>query len=444
MNTHEKVFQYIGKHQLIMPNEAVVVGLSGGSDSIVLLHILISLGYKCVAAHCNFHLRGEESQRDEAFVRQLCQDKSITLLVKDFNTQAHADKNRISIEMSARELRYGWFEQLLKDLGIPCLAIAHHQDDSVETTLLNLIRGTGIKGLKGISPKNGNIIRPLLCLTKKEINDYAKTSDLKYVDDSSNGKTIYQRNKIRLEILPLMEQINPSIKDTIGRMSQHLSQVEHIYASFIQKEKENVMQNNQISISELKKTMEPEALLFEILAPYGFNSDQIAQVYKSLNGISGKTFFSPTHRLVRNRENLVIDKILESRNESFIIDESTSHLSFPIHLKIEPISSLESFVVPKSTHTLCLDRDKISFPLILRRWEKGDWFVPFGMNGKKKLSDYFSDNKFSIIDKESSWILTSKNKIIWIVGHRSDNRFKVDSNTKKILKITINQHITSK
>ncbi|MBP1616532.1 MAG: tilS [Bacteroidetes bacterium] len=444
MNTLEEISQYIDKHQLITPNEAVVVGLSGGSDSVVLLHILISLGYKCIAAHCNFNLRGEESQRDEAFVRQFCQEKNITLFVKHFNTQTHADENRISIEMAARELRYGWFGELLKELNISHLAIAHHQDDSVETVLLNLIRGTGIKGLKGISPKSENIIRPLLCLTKKEINEYAEKNDLKYVDDSSNGETIYQRNKIRLEILPLMQQINPSVKDTINRMSQHLSQVEHIYANFIQEEKERVMLNNHISISELNKSIEPEALIFEILAPHGFNSGQIAQVYRSLKGISGKTFFSPTHRLVKNRDNLVIDKIIESSNESFIIDESTSSLNFPIHLKIERISNLESFVVPKATHTLCLDRDKISFPLILRRWEKGDWFVPFGMNGKKKLSDYFSDNKFSIIDKESSWILTSKNKIIWIVGHRSDNRFKVDNNTKRIVKITVNQDITSK
>lgn len=444
MNILEKASQYIEKHQLITTEEAVLVGLSGGSDSIALLHILTSLGHKCVAAHCNFHLRGDESQRDEAFVREWCLNNNILLKVEHFNTQDHANRNGISIEMAARELRYKWFEALLQQLVIRHVAIAHHQDDSVETVMLNLIRGTGIKGLKGIAPKSGNVIRPLLCLTKKEINEYILRNHLDYVDDSTNGQTIYQRNKIRLEILPLMEQINPSLKDTINRMSQHLSQVEHIYADFIQKQKEKVMSDNLISISELQKNIEPEALLFEILTPYGFNTDQVAQIHKSLHAISGKTFLSATHRLLKNRENLIIGKLPQLEAKSYIIDESTASLNFPLHLTIETISGSEDFVFPKSTHTLCLDKDKISFPLILRRWEKGDWFVPLGMSGKKKLSDYFSDNKFSIIEKESSWILTSDNKIIWIVGHRPDNRFKVDSDTKKILKITMDQYFDIK
>jgi tRNA(Ile)-lysidine synthase len=439
MKAIKKTSQYIEKHQLISTNETIVVGLSGGSDSVVLLHILVSLGYKCLAAHCNFNLRGEESKRDESFVRELCQDANIALRVKHFNTQDHARESGISIEMAARELRYKWFEELLQELEIQHIAIAHHQDDSVETVLLNLIRGTGIKGLKGISPKSGNIIRPLLCLTKREIDEYIGQHNLKYVDDSTNAETIYQRNKIRLEILPLMEQINPSFKDTVSCMSKHISQVEHIYADWIRIEKEKVMGHNQISIPKLQEAIEPEALIFEILAPYGFNSIQINQIYKSLDGISGKIFLSPTHRLVKNRDHIVIDHISDPRDESYIIHEDCVYLDYPVKMKIETINNLENFEISKSAHTLCVDKDKISFPLILRRWKKGDWFVPFGMKGKKKLSDYFNDNKFSIIDKESSWILASGEKIVWIVGHRSDNRFKISDNTQSAIKITIDQ-----
>lgn len=444
MKTPEKVSQYIEKHQLISKGETILVGLSGGSDSVALLHMLSTAGYSCVAAHCNFHLRGEESQRDENFVRQWCQDKNIPLHVKQFNTESYANKEHISIEMAARQLRYNWFEELCNVLGIHHVAIAHHQDDSAETVLLNLIRGTGIKGLTGISPKNGNIIRPMLCLSKTEINQYIEEHSLNYVDDSTNGKTVYQRNKIRLEILPLMEQINPSVKNTIARMSYHLSQVENIYESFIRLEKTRVMPDNRILIAELEKCLEPEALLFEILAPYGFNSDQITQIYRSLNGISGKIFFSPTYRLLKNRDDMVVDKISAICDDSYSIQEDATRLDFPIHLNIESINNLENFTIPKSPHTLCIDRDKVSFPLVLRRWEKGDWFIPFGMDGRKKLSDYFSDNKFSIADKESSWILTSEDKVVWIVGHRPDNRFKVDTCTRKILKISINQHINNK
>jgi tRNA(Ile)-lysidine synthase len=435
MNTIDKVSNFIAKHQLTQTGKKLIVGLSGGSDSIALTHILLKLGYECTAAHCNFLLRGEESERDERFVREFCRKMDITCLVKKVNTSVYAQQKGISIEMAARELRYAWFEKLRIQTDIPQVAIAHHQDDSIETILLNIIRGTGIRGLTGIAPANGHIIRPMLCLTKEEVSEYIRQNGLDYVDDSSNNENIYLRNKIRHQLLPLLEEMNPSARESISRMSQHLLQVKHIYDAHIMDQKKSILIDSCIRIEALEKSSEPEAILHEILHPFGFNTTQISLIYQARNSIPGKMFFSETHRILKDRNSFIISAIPDTKNEYFLIDGSSILISYPIEFQIETIEKESLTQLIKSANVIYIDKQKVQFPLILRKWKKGDWFVPFGMNGKKKVSDYFSDQKFSILQKEECWILESEGDIIWVVGHRSDNRFRIDDQTKTVLRI---------
>jgi len=430
-----KVEEYIVGNNLLQGGEKVIVGVSGGADSVALLDILHALGLECVVAHCNFHLRGEESNRDAFFVEELCKKYNLKYERIDFDTEAHAEINNISIEMAARELRYDWFEQLRKIHMADKIAVAHHSDDSVETILLNLIRGTGIRGLTGINPINGYIIRPLLCLNRDDIIAYLTERKLSYVDDSTNNEDLYIRNKIRLNIIPLLKEINPSAKDSILNTARHLSQVNNIYRLYIEQVKSDIFANECIDIAKLIKYAEPEAILFEILSPYGFNSATIRQIFLSLISQSGKVFYSGTHVLLRDRTQYIIKKRETLSIDSFTIHQDDEHISYPIHLKIEKIQIDNDFRIEKNPNILYADLEKITFPLTVRKWEKGDWFVPFGMKGKKKISDYFSDNKFTRFDKEETWLLLSGNDIAWIIGERSDDRYKITGETITALKI---------
>lgn len=432
-----QVQQFIDANKLFDKKSRIIVGLSGGADSVALFDILVSLEYECTSAHCNFHLRGEESNRDEAFVRNLCQNYNLPLHTVDFDTEQYASDNSISIEMAARELRYKWFEELRIELKADYIAIAHHQDDSVETVLLNLIRGTGIKGLTGISPKNEHIVRPLLSITRNDIIKYLSDKKLDFVEDCTNQEDIYTRNKIRLNIIPLLESINPSVKESIRKTSENLQQVETIYNSYIADKQVLVVSDNKINIPKLLECIEPKAILFETLSKYGFNSASVNQIFNSLEGLSGKQFFSEEYQVIKDRDYLFISKKNDYRKEEFTINESDTLLSHPISLKIETLELNTNFKIERSPNIFYADYDKLSFPLKLRHWKQGDWFIPFGMRGRKKISDYFSDNKFHLIEKEHCWLLCSQDNIIWIVGHRSDDRYKITSNTQKLLKISI-------
>ena len=288
----KKIEQYIDQEKLFTREDKILVTLSGGADSVALLRLLLDMGYTCEAAHCNFHLRGDESVRDEMFVRELCLQLVVPLHVQHFQTMEEAEKRHISIEMAARELRYAWFEQLRLQQGADVIAVAHHKDDSVETLLLNLIRGTGINGLLGIRPKNGNIVRPLLCLDRKEITEYLQEIGQSYVTDSTNLQDEYTRNKIRLNLLPLMQEINPSVKESLLRTSEHLNDAALLYKKGIEEGKQKVQTEQGILISALLQEPAPETLLFEILSPLGFNSAQIKDIFTSLNGQPGKIFLS--------------------------------------------------------------------------------------------------------------------------------------------------------
>lgn len=421
----------------------VIVGFSGGGDSVSLLHILNRLGYHCIAAHCNFHLRGDESDSDEVFCRKFADKHQIKLEKIDFDTKAYAAQRRISIEMAARELRYLWFEALRSKYDAQAIAVAHHRNDSIETTLLNLIRGTGIHGLCGIRAKNGWVIRPLLCVGKDDINHYLTEHQLPYVTDSSNLTDVYTRNFIRLRLLPLIKEINPSIEESLTRTIAHLNDVESIYIQAVENIKKILLKKNddesfQIPINELFGYTTPNTVLYELLRPFGFTSIQSENVYNSLSGVSGKIFDAPNtgFQLLKDRTSLHIYKKPENKTEIFHIEEKDTDTDFELplfRLSFRKVEISQTFEIDKSSTTASFDYEKIRFPLCLRKWQAGDWFMPYGMKGRKKVSNYFSDHKFSLLQKQQTWLLCSEKDIIWVIGERTDNRFCINHLTKKAL-----------
>jgi tRNA(Ile)-lysidine synthase len=412
--------------------DPVVVGLSGGVDSVGLLAILIKLGYSCVAAHCNFRLRGEESERDEVFAEQFAKEVSVPFRKQSFETLVYAKTKKLSIEVAARELRYRWFEEIRCEVGGQAIAIAHHQDDSVETFLLNIVRGSGIRGLCGIRPKNGWVIRPLLGLNRQTILKWVEEQGLNYMTDSSNFSDVYTRNFLRLRVIPLLEKINPSIIQSVTRSAAHLSDALLLYDHVISTARNEVIDTNgtdietlRFSINALLRFPAVETVLYELLKPYGFTPTVCQEIFMALSHISGKVFFSPEWRLIKDREYLIVSPRKHREGKPI--------LSYRI-LTVPPSSSL---FVTTDKRTAWFDYDRLSFPLTLRQWQKGDWFIPFGMKGRKKLSDYFSDHKFSLLQKEQTYLLCSGEDILWIVGERADNRFRVNDTTHRMLVVSM-------
>lgn len=434
-----QVNEYISHHNLLTKQSKVLVGLSGGPDSMALIHILIQLGYNCIAGHCNFHLRGENSNSDAAFVNRWCAENDIPLFTIDFDTESYATSKKISIEMAARELRYDWFEKIRLEQNATSIGIAHHKDDSVETILINLIRGTGIKGLTGIPITNKYIVRPLLDVSRSEIMEYLSLNEVPYVIDNTNEEEIYTRNTLRLKVLPTLEKINPSVKNSIVTTANNLKEVEKIYDAYIQYATATVLQDNLIDIAKLQQTYSHQSVLFEILSPLGFTPSVIEDIANNLDSIPGKIYLANSYRLLKDREHLVISKHNPTGDEvkEYLIYPDTVNSVLPINIKIESENYTPDFKIQKNRSILHVDSDKLNFPLVLRKWRKADWFVPFGMKGKKKLSDFFTDNKFTLFEKEEIWILISGDDIVWIVNHRADNRFKVNSTTKTVCTITL-------
>lgn len=417
-----KITEYINHLRLFSVEDKVLVALSGGADSVALLRLLLSAGYSCEAAHCNFRLRGKESDRDEEFVRRLCREQQVELHVTHFDTEKIAEERHISIEMAARELRYDWFEELRKERRTAVTAVAHHRDDSVETILLNLIRGTGINGLLGIRPKNGFIVRPLLCMDRAEVVDYLKSIGQEYVTDSTNLQDDYTRNKIRLNLLPAMQEINPSVKESILATAEHLADAAAIYKKGIEEGKLRVSVPQGIRIEALKREPAPETLLFEILHPLGFNAARVKDIYRAIDGQPGKVFTANGYRVLKDRDLLWMEESKELT---------------PPRLQMEELPYTPDFIIPRDKDTACLDADKLRAPLTLRLWRQGDSFVPFGMKGTKKVSDYLTDRKFSRLRKERQWVLCCGEDIAWLVGERTDNRFRVEEETKRVVVIRV-------
>ena len=425
---------YISSNGLLEDGTKVIVGLSGGADSTALLLILLRLGYQVHAVHCNFHLRGAESDRDQQFVTDLCNKFGIELEICQYDTRQYASDHGISIEMAARELRYADFERIMHKCGASAICIAHHRDDSVETVLLNLIRGTGIKGLTGIKPRNGHIIRPLLCVSRQDIENWLNEIGQTYVTDSTNLETDYTRNKIRNQLLPLMRSINPDADNAINDTAKHLQQTYAIYSKAIESAISRIVTIRggitTISIPELKKEADSGAILFEILSPMGFNSTQIEDIVTSLDSQPGIRFLSATHQLIKERDSLTVSPIESSPFKPIALNlepDTTSALPDGSVLNITtahagtPISRIQS--------TATFDADLIKGPVSIRPWQEGDWFIPFGMKGRKLVSDYLTDCKVGAVERQKQLVATYGNDIIWVMGRRSDNRYRVTDKT---------------
>lgn len=435
---------FVNEQRLFSKNDRILLALSGGVDSVVLAELLLELGYTFSAAHCNFHLRAEESNRDADFVIKWAERNGVELFVQDFDTYGYMQEKGISLEMAARELRYSWFENIMQENQIDYLLTAHHADDSAETFFINLLRGTGIAGLHGILPKNGNIIRPLLFATRKSILDYAESRNIQFVEDSTNSETKFLRNKIRHRVIPVLKEISPDFDSIIRKNIERLRDTETIFRSAIEKVKDEIIirekENIKISIAELQRLHPIGIYLYEILSDYGFNESVVNNVSMVLDAESGKRFYSKTHCLLKDREYLLIYPIDKDEKETnYSIDVEITSIIEPFKAKIEVLKELNFISVPKKANVAMLDMDLLNFPLELRHWKQGDSFVPFGMKKKKKLSDFFTANKYSLLDKERQWLLCSGNEIVWVVGKRIDDRFKISNSTQSVLKIEINE-----
>ncbi len=433
-NMIHKVAKFIEQKGLIASGQKVLIALSGGADSVALLITLHKLGYRCEAIHCNFHLRGEESNRDEDFVRTLCKKYQVPLFVINFDTVSYAHSKGISIEMAARELRYNAFEQHRAKIGADVIAVAHHRDDSAETLLLNLLRGTGIKGLHGIQPRNKNIVRPLLCVNRGEILEYLQWRGESYVTDSTNLETDFTRNKIRLEILPLMQQINPSAAESIAQTAERVSEAEKVYAKAIADGIARVKNGNTIDIDRLKEEPSPQAVLYEILQPLAYNSAQIKEITEAIHGDSGRTFRSGRWEVIKDRSTLIITTAdREGMQPMEILPDCETATEQGVLA-----CTMQSFdgKIKKDKKHATIDATRVKQPLILRQWQQGDRFTPFGMRGSKLLSDYMTDRKMNIIEKERQLVVTDADgKIVWIVGERLAAHCATDNNTKTVIQL---------
>ena len=425
-----KVQHFIDEKLLFTREDKLTLGISGGADSVCLMHILLALNYSFELAHCNFNLRAEESDADEVFVKELAKKYQLEIHIKQFDTLEYASKNKISTQMAARDLRYAWFDDLLNKTNSKYIAIAHHENDDVETFFINLVRGSGLKGLLGIKEKNNAIVRPLLSVSRLDIEQYLNEKGLLFREDSSNASLKYLRNKIRHELMPLLTEMNPSIQDTIKDEIKILEGVSQIYTTKTEEIRKELMQEEngivKFKISDLLALNPLQNYLYELLSPYGFAT--IDAIAKALKGQSGKQFFSSTHQLVVDREFIFISPV-KIENKVFLIAEKTVELLIPLSLKFK-ITADKNIVLDSAIAKL--DFEKLKFPLTLRKWQEGDKFMPLGMRKFKKLSDFFIDNKFSILDKQEQWLLCSGDDIVWVVGCRIDERYKLETDTKKV------------
>lgn len=434
-----KISDFIGKHQLLSLESLQLVALSGGADSVALLLILKRLGYHIEAAHCNFHLRGEESNRDEEFVQDFCQKENIPLHLIHFDTIEYANLHQVSVEMAARELRYRYFEQLRQDIGAEAVCVAHHRDDANETLLMNLMRGAGIHGLTGIRPKNGYIVRPLLDVSREEILAWLASQGQSYVTDSTNLTPDVLRNKVRLQLLPLMEQIQPGTAENLARSAYYLSEAEKVYTAEIAQEREQFDSEDlpfTLRVSLLRSVPSALCLLHELLTPFGFNRTQISDILSHLEGPYGREFTSPTHSLLIDRETLVVAPVQSPMKPLIIPEPGNYRLDNSVVFRVELFDGTID-AISKEPDIATLDASTIAFPLTVRQVQTGDCFQPFGMNGCKLVSDFLTDRKLNLLEKRRQQVVTdASGHILWLVGLRTDHRYRVTSSTTRILRLS--------
>jgi len=427
---------YIDQNSLFDKNDRILLAVSGGKDSVLMVHFFKQAGFKFGIAHCNFGLRAEESQRDERFVSTLATALEVPLYVTHFQTKLYAGVQKISTQMAARDLRYNWFEEIRKDEGYDKIAVAHHQDDVIETLLLNLVRGTGIAGLHGILPKKGFLVRPLLFMSRAEIDALITANKIEFVEDSSNLSSIYARNKLRLAVIPVLKEINPNLQETFERNIQRFTETEEVLRLMAGHTKKEILEEREnglyLSIAKVRTLRPQQLLLFEILREYHFTERIVEELINSLDKQSGTSFYSLSHRLTVDRDYLIITS--NQKEESW-----SSKMVHPMDTEIllgkQQITLTYSDLVffEKDTRKAFVDAGKLIFPLIFRTWQEGDRFMPLGMKNYKKLSDFFIDEKVPLPQKEDIPVLVNGNgDIIWLAGFRQDNRYKVTATTKKV------------
>lgn len=412
----------------------ILIACSGGLDSSVLLHLMTTQNCQLGVAHLNYRLRGTDSKADEKFVAALAKQYDLPFHLKTTDTAVLVENSKDSLQMVARDLRYNWFAQLCEDHHYDFVMTAHHADDALETLLMHLERGSGLKGLLGIPKQNGNILRPLLDYSKEDILDYAKSFDLNWREDSSNQTNAYKRNELRNLVIPVLKKSLPNIVAQSRISQNHLKQSEQLVAAYLASLKGKVWTQNQnelqIQLNALMQLPESEAVLFHLLAPYGFTD--WSKIYQLPGAESGKTIAAPGYRLLKDRDFLIMTPTATNDQEKYWIEPKQDQAHLPIKFRFEIKSQLE----PVDSSSIFVDADRLQFPLCLRNWQAGDRFIPFGMQGSKKISDYLIDQKISRFEKEKIWLLCSDKKIVWLLGHRADDRFKVTEKTSNLLKIT--------
>ena len=444
--------KHINTHFSFLKDKKILIAISGGVDSVVLTHLLNQLNFTTSLAHCNFRLRGKDSDQDELFVKNLGKELQVSVFTKSFETEKFAKQERLSIQLAARKLRYDWFNELIKEHKLDYIVTGHHADDNLETFLINTIRGTGLDGLTGIPKKNKNIIRPLLSFSREQIEDYAKEKEITWREDSSNAETKYLRNKIRHDVIPTLKELNPSLLTSFGQTIKNLKGSRQIIDDSIEKISNEIVIPadppigeaeagiQKIDIKKLVTLNNPKAYLYELLKQYGFTEwNDVADL---LDAQSGKQVISKTHRLLKNRGFLLLTELQSEKvegKEYKIVekDEDFQVDNFKIRLTYSKIHDSPETSGRSTQYLIYLDKDKLKFPLTVRKWKNGDYFYPLGMQGKKKLSKFFKDEKMSILDKEKMWLLCSENNIVWVVGKRLDERYKIKDTTTNILKIEI-------
>ncbi|WP_158978087.1 tRNA lysidine(34) synthetase TilS [Cellulophaga sp. L1A9] len=426
---------HISDHFPELKNKHFLLACSGGIDSIVLVHLCNAIGLKFSLAHCNFNLRGTDSDGDEAFVKALASEFKMPFYVTSFDTTKYMNTHKVSLQIAARELRYAWFSELQSRHEIPTLVTAHHADDSLETFLINLSRGTGIDGLTGIPEKTATIARPLLAFSREQILNYANTASISWREDKSNKETKYLRNKIRHKIVPQLKELHPSFLNNFLQSQQYLSETASVFHDYIRDVRKSLFKSDTnvytISIAELQKLHALKSTIYHLFKPFGFTD--ASAIIDLLTAMSGKELHSSSHRLLKDRDNLYLQELNAVVDGVYFIADETCTLETPLALKIEEVSKITN----TDFNTLYVDKEHIKFPLTVRKYKTGDYFYPFGMKGVKKLSKYFKDEKLNQFEKEQQWLLCSEDAILWVIGKRADNRFKVSDKTKQILKFSV-------
>lgn len=433
----EQFQQNIQQKGLFSKEDKILLAVSGGVDSMVLAHLFHCSGYQFAVAHCNFQLRNEASEADNAFVKNWAKAHNVAFFEQKFETLQYASENGLSIQIAARELRYNWFFQLLESHNFNYLATAHHYNDSVETFFINIIRGTGISGLHGIVEKKEKLIRPLIQFSKNEIQAFAIANKIEWREDESNASEKYLRNKVRLQLIPLLQNINPEIDKITKNSIQHLKAWESSFEKILQNLEKNIITTNKnnfsIPFSAIYDFGIDEVSLAFYLKKFGFNYSQSANIFKAIKGESGKLFHSLNFTLLVERNALIVEPKKQDDTTVFELNKSDFEIQFPIHLKWKFSPIFDKSLNHKNI--IQVDADLLSFPLQLRKWKSGDYFQPFGMKGKQKLSDFFINQKLSLFEKQKVWLLESNGEIVWVIGYRMSEKFKVNTQTKNVLTV---------